>query len=52
MVDPDRRTVTVYASTDDFRTHEQDETLDGGSVLPGFSLPLRELFAELDRHAG
>jgi hypothetical protein len=26
------------------------DTLDGESVLPGFLLPLRELFAELDRH--
>ncbi len=24
------------------------QTLDGGSVLPGFSLPLHTLFAELD----
>jgi hypothetical protein len=24
------------------------ETLDGGDVLPGFALSLRELFAELD----
>jgi hypothetical protein len=26
------------------------DTLDGGSVLPGFTLPLAQLFAELDRH--
>jgi hypothetical protein len=25
------------------------DTLDGGSILPGFSLPLQALFAELDR---
>jgi hypothetical protein len=24
------------------------DTLDGGAVLPGFPLPLQELFAELD----
>ena len=25
-------------------------TLDGAPVLPGFALPVAELFAELDRH--
>jgi hypothetical protein len=25
------------------------DTLDGGSLLPGFTLPLRDLFGELDR---
>ncbi len=25
-------------------------TLDGGAVLPGFELPLADLFGELDRH--
>ena len=26
------------------------DVLDGGTVLPGFRLPLAQLFAELDRH--
>ena len=49
LVDPEARTVEVY--TDPHRPtvwHEAD-TLEGGGVLPGFALPLRELFAELDR---
>jgi hypothetical protein len=25
-----------------------DDVLDGGTVLPGFSVPVAELFAELD----
>jgi hypothetical protein len=25
----------------------EDESLDGGAVLPGFILPLKELFADL-----
>jgi hypothetical protein len=33
-----------------FPTHArllgEDDTLDGGSVLPGFRLPIREWFAE------
>lgn len=30
----------------------ESDTLDGGDVPPGFSLPLRDRFAELDRRAG
>jgi hypothetical protein len=26
----------------------EDQALDGGAVLPGFTLPLRELFGEMD----
>ena len=26
------------------------QTLDGGEVLPGFSLALNDLFAKLDQH--
>ena len=28
---------------------DESQTLDGGDVLPGFALPLSDLFAELDR---
>jgi Uma2 family endonuclease len=52
LVDPAKRVVIVYTSVKDQRTLTQADTLDGGEVLPGFSLPLRELFAELDRRAG
>lgn len=48
-VDPVRRTVAVYTSETAVVTLGVDDTLDGGAVLPGFVLPLRELFAELDR---
>jgi Uma2 family endonuclease len=49
IVDPDKRTVTVYTSPDDSVEHSQGDTLTGGTVLPGFVLPLDDLFAELDR---
>lgn len=49
-IDPDARTVAVYTSVTDVTTLTETDTLDGGSVLPGFTLPLRDLFAELDRH--
>lgn len=49
-IDPDARTVAVYTSVTDVTTLTVADTLDGGTVLPGFTMPLRNLFAELDRH--
>jgi Uma2 family endonuclease len=49
LVSPRTRTVAVYTSPEQFATLDEMQTLDGGEVLPGFALPLRELFAELDR---
>lgn len=51
IVDPRARTVTVYLSLRKFFVLTAEDTLDGGDVLPGFKLPLRELFAELDEQA-
>jgi Uma2 family endonuclease len=48
-IDPDRRTVIVYASAVDSTTLTTGDMLDGGMVLPGFTLPVQQLFAELDR---
>jgi Uma2 family endonuclease len=48
-VDPEARTVSVYTAPEGPTVLTEADTLDGGSVLPGFTLPLRELFAELDR---
>ena len=50
LVDPNMRTATVFTATDNSVTLHVQDTLDGGTVLPGFTLSLRELFAELDRH--
>lgn len=49
-VDPKKRTVAVYTSVKDMTLLTIDDTLDGGAVLPGFELPVKDLFAELDRH--
>lgn len=46
-VDPRKRTVRVYTSPDQFHLLTEDQNLDGGDVLPGLSLPLREVFAQL-----
>jgi len=51
LIDPNPRTVRVYTSPNAFTTLDESATLDGGNVLPGFVLPLRDLFSELDRRA-
>jgi Uma2 family endonuclease len=48
-IDPETRTAAVYTAVDAVVSLGEDDTLDGAEVLPGFLLPLRELFAELDR---
>jgi Uma2 family endonuclease len=49
QIDPEARTVEVYTTADVFTTLGERDTLNGGAVLPGFTLPLSDLFAELDR---
>jgi Uma2 family endonuclease len=41
---PKNRTARVYTSPGQFTRLTEDQTLDGGNVLPGFTLSLRELF--------
>jgi Uma2 family endonuclease len=52
LIDPKIRAVTVYTSLDASTTLDESQVLEGGEALAGFMLPLRELFAELDRRAG
>jgi len=47
-VDPEARTVAVYTGPEAYTVLDAERILDGGTVLPGFTLSLRELFAELD----
>ena len=49
IVDPELRTVEVHTGPAEMTLLREDDTLDGGDVLPGFSIPLAELFGELDR---
>lgn len=48
-IDPRVRTVVVYTSVTASTTLTAADTLDGSPVLPRFTLPLQQLFAELDR---
>ncbi len=43
FIHPDSQTVYVY-TPDSTRRLTMDDTLDGGDLLPGFSLPVRTLF--------
>ena len=51
-VDPRARTVSVYESPEACSVLDASMALDGGAVLPGFALPLADLFGELDRQGG
>jgi Uma2 family endonuclease len=48
-VDPARRIVQVYTAVDAARDLREGDTLDGGTVLPGFSVPLTDLYASLEQ---
>jgi Uma2 family endonuclease len=43
---PETRTVQVYTSPTDVRLLTESDTLDGGSLLPGFRLSIRQWFEE------
>jgi Uma2 family endonuclease len=49
IVDPDARTLAVYTSPVNPLILKESDQLTGDPVLPGFGLPLKEFFAELDR---
>lgn len=49
---PETRTVRVYTSRTDVRELTEDDTLDGGEVLPGFQFPVREWFERAERGRG
>ena len=44
FVDPKKRTVDVYTSANEFTTLTEEDTLGGGTVLPGFTLSIRAWF--------
>lgn len=44
LIFPDKHTVEVYTADGDLRILNEDESLDGVDVLPGFTMPVRDLF--------
>jgi Uma2 family endonuclease len=49
FVDPRRRIVETFTGRKASKVLREHEILMGGKVLPGFSLPLKELFADVER---
>lgn len=49
VFDPKKNAAAIYASPSEFRILGEWDTLDGGDVLPGFSLDLSKLFAGLKK---
>lgn len=45
LVDPATRTVTVFAAGQAPWVLTEEDSLDGGDVVPGFKLPVRDIFA-------
>lgn len=45
LVDPPRRTVTVHRSRTEVAVLSEGDVLDGGDVVPGWTLPVRDIFA-------
>ena len=52
LVDPAKRIVTVYTAPDEATVLTEADTLDGGTVLPGFAIPVRQVFARVPRTHG
>jgi hypothetical protein len=46
LVNPTSQIVTIFYPEAPLTSLGADDTLDGGDVLPGFSIPVAEIFAE------
>jgi putative restriction endonuclease len=49
LIQPKTQTAKMYTSPTRIRRVGKNQSLDGGEVLPGFTLPLRRLFAHPQR---
>lgn len=44
VVDPDTKVVTRFRSPTDITTFTQDDVIDAGDVVPGWSMPVARIF--------
>ena len=44
IVNPETRTIVAWPQSGPARTYTEDDTLDGGDVLPGFTCAVRDIF--------
>ncbi len=49
VLHPESRRLYVYESSKQIHVVDEGDVLDGGTILPGFRLPLRELFAAVEK---
>ena len=52
LIDPASQSATVYESRQQIRVLSLSDSLSGGNVLPGFELPLQQLFEKAGRRSG
>jgi Uma2 family endonuclease len=52
IIDPESKTAEVFDSRDNHHTLSISDALDGESVLPGFALPLKQLFDKAGHRSG
>ncbi len=52
VVDPETQTVEVFTSITRVKSLSSTDTLDGGKILPGFSMPVADLFTLVRRRPG
>jgi Uma2 family endonuclease len=50
FVDDRKRTVQVFTAPDQGTTRTEEDSLDGGTVLPGLTLPVKQIFARVARN--
>lgn len=51
-IDPRTRSARVYTSPESFSLRTEDQSIDGGVLLPGFEFRLAELFARAEQRMG
>jgi Uma2 family endonuclease len=51
-VEPRKRTVRVYTSPSESTLLTEEDELDGGELLPGFRLSIREWFRQVEKRRG
>jgi Uma2 family endonuclease len=49
LVDPVPRTIQVFTAPDQCQVLTEEQILNGGDVLPGLALPVRQVFAKMPR---
>lgn len=52
LIDPATRTVTAWSSWGEARVLTEQDVVDGGEVLPGFSTPVRDILPPRDLAVG